>query len=241
MTAAAGMAVKAAQVQQASQDRNVVAAQELGRGARKRRLRIVVRDRAAEAIVFQQPDRLEFQDRLRRARDVVGDRQHINQPLTDRWRILVLAQCHRPVELGEPAFRLRRQDRTGNRRRELASLGRRHALDQQRRHMLAVEADRARAGAVDLDPAIRPDAKLDRHGIGTALRPLHPAFNACAVVGHVGNEGAAAGADRAWLCPAPPASPSAGCLRMCAAARARPRCCLDASRHKGDPLDRRYG
>ena len=66
MTAAAGITVKAAQLQQASQDRNVVAAQKLGRRARKRRLRIVVRDRAAEAIVFQQPDRLEFQDRLRR-------------------------------------------------------------------------------------------------------------------------------------------------------------------------------
>lgn len=142
MAMAAAMTVKPAQVQQAPQNRQVMAAQELGRRARKRRLRVVVRYRTAESVVLQQPDRLEFEDGLRRAEDAVVDRQDVDQPLTDRGGIFVLAERHRPVEVGEPAFGLRRQHRSPGRGRELPSLGRDHGLDQQRRHMLAVVADR---------------------------------------------------------------------------------------------------
>ena len=230
VTAAAAITVKPAQVQQAPQNRNVTAAQELGRRARKRRLRVVVRYRAAEGIVLQQPDRLELKDRLRRATgDAIGDRQHINQPLTDRWRILIVAECHRPVEVGEPAFRLRRQHRSAGRRRQLPTLRRGHALNQQRRHMLAVEADRARAGSVDADLAVRPDSQLDGDSVRTPLRPLHPAFNARAVVGHVGNEGPSPALIERSLFERRRRHRPADVLEVCAAARTRPRCCLDAS------------
>ncbi len=146
---------------QGREDTQVGGAQELGGRRGRPCVKVIGAAGLGEAAVLEQTGRNRVDAESRDRGAIPGWGQHVDEPLRHGLGVILAARRTRPVELVEPARQLRRQScslrggdrRTGSRRRDdlcrprLGAKGSRsgsgRALNERRRHMLAIVADGA--------------------------------------------------------------------------------------------------